>query len=119
MLKWGMIVLIFSLVFGGLCKLAGEAYLSGLESIDTLVDTLSTIDFGDDDLNQEAIAKEFHEGYLWPISRSIQRSFTGGVHDNLFAEKRLMRVLSKQLIAAVLQILTAAGGLIILASGIK
>jgi len=120
MLKWGMVVLICSLVIGGLCKQAGEAFLAGLESIESLVATLSTLDssYGGD-LDQAVIEKELVDGYLWPMSMFIKRSFAGGTRDNLHAEKRLMKVLSIQIFAAWLQTASAAGGLIVLAFGLR
>jgi hypothetical protein len=122
-LRWGLILLSVSLLFGVVSKLVGMAIANGLDTV-TKVETLLYSPDGKQVIaamaaHPKQLIEDLAAPFWWPMSRYIRKAGLMGLTDYLSTEKRLIRMFCFQICANVLHAICAAGAIITIACAIK
>jgi len=118
-LRWFLISLTASLVFGAIAKQIGMSLGKGLEMMEKLEGVLSSDQgrmlMGQMSTTPKELIKEIAEPFFWPLSFYIKQSGFKGIEDYLHSDKKFVKVFCVQLIFVYLHGIAAAIGLFIIA----
>lgn len=121
-LKWGLGLLVISMLAGVIAKYIGMTVCEGLNLAEEMYEELknpeviaSILSVSD---SLEDFKKELSSTFLLPLRGVIKSSFERGIQDPLSAEKRLVTGFCLQVYSLWLQGLLGAAGLLVLGLGI-
>ena len=122
-LRWGIVLLTTSILFGVVAKQLGIGIRKGIGLLESLYAELSTPEgqaaIAESDVKPEDVPAKIAEPYLWPLKRVMLSSAKKGSSDAIAGEKRFVRLLCVQMYASFLQGLCGISGILTLALGIK
>ena len=122
-MRWGLALLVVSLLFGALAKQLAMAIRTGYELTERMYTELESEEGA---VALEGLAGSMNEfkhellsAFLFPLRGMMRRAFDRGAQDAIAGEKRLTRLFCVQLYAVWAQNIAAATGLLVLAFAIR
>jgi hypothetical protein len=121
-LKWGLLLLAFSILAGAVCKQLALAIPDGLARIVEMENFMGS-EAGQQLLERmtidpEKLPAELAAPYLWPMSYIVRKSAERGARDLLAADKRFVFLFCLQLWAFWLHVLLAIASIVVVAATI-
>jgi hypothetical protein len=120
-IKWGIAMLVISLLFGVIARLQGLAICAALALTEEMYEELESPKMIEallkTSISQDEFKTQLSSAFLPPLRGMMKRSFEHGSKDPLSGEKRLTRIFSIQLYLFWAQGLLGAAGM--LGFGIK